>query len=108
MLRHTRRLFVCICFLAPATAWGHNVGVECKVHAERVDVEVFFDDNTPGGQASVQVVNERGEVVASGATDALGKWSFPRPGPGKHHVRVDAGAGHHAECTLPDQSSESE
>jgi hypothetical protein len=67
----------------------------------KVEVEGFYDDNTPAIKADVQVVNAAaGVIVAQGTTDAAGKWFFATPPPGTYEVRVNAGAGHRAKTTL--------
>jgi hypothetical protein len=85
---------------APACAFAHALGVDCTLRGAKVEVEAFYDDNSPAQQAKVQVVNAKDEIVASGVTDAKGMWTFATPPPGKYAVRVDAGAGHRAKKTI--------
>jgi len=96
------RLLACVCLFAllPAAASAHAVGVDCTLRRGIVTVEVFYDDDTAAVKAKVQVVNEKGDVVASGITDKDGRWTFRKPAPGKYEVRADAGAGHRAKKTL--------
>jgi hypothetical protein len=70
--------------------------VDCTLRDGKVEVEAFYDDDSPAAKAKVQVVDLNEKVVASGATDASGKWTFAAPPPGRYEVRVDAGAGHRA------------
>jgi nickel transport protein len=86
--------------IAPACAFGHAVGVDCTLRGAKVEVEAFYDDDSPAQQAKVLVVNARDEFVASGVTDAKGRWTFATPPPGKYEVRVDAGAGHRAKKAI--------
>ncbi len=85
---------------APADAFAHALGVDCTRRGAKVEVEAFYDDDSPAQQAKVQVVNAKDEIVASGVTDAKGMWTFATPPPGKYEVRVDAGAGHRAKKTI--------
>jgi hypothetical protein len=86
--------------LAPTWAFAHAVGVSCILRGDKVEVEAYFDDDSPAVKAKVQVVNAKGEIVASGVTDEKGNWNFARPAPGKYEVRLDAGAGHRAKKTI--------
>ena len=79
---------------------AHAVGADWKIRGDRVDVEVFFDDDTPGRQARIKVRDDANKVVVDGQADDKGMWSFPRPNPGRYQIRVDAGAGHLAVVTL--------
>ena len=74
--------------------------MDCTLKAGKVEVEVFYDDDTPAQKAKVQVVNAKDEVIANGVTDEKGTWSFAAPPPGIYEVRVDAGAGHRAKKTI--------
>jgi hypothetical protein len=85
---------------APAWAFAHAVGVSCAIRGDQIEVEAYFDDDSPAVKAKVQVVNANMEIVASGVTDEKGAWNFPRPAPGKYEVRLDAGAGHRAKKTI--------
>jgi hypothetical protein len=93
---------------APACAFAHALGVDCTRRGDKVEVEAFYDDDSPAQQAKVHVVNARDEIVASGVTDAKGHWTFATPPPGKYEVRVDAGAGHRAKKTINVPGVESE
>jgi hypothetical protein len=85
---------------APACAFAHALGVDCTLRGAEVEVEAFYDDDAPAQMAKVQVVNALDEIIASGVTDAKGRWTFAAPPPGKYEVRVDAGAGHRAKKTI--------
>jgi hypothetical protein len=87
--------FVC-CFFAPQLVWAHALKAHCRVFADKVTVEAFFDDDTPSAQALVKVYDADKKMVAEGKTDAKGFWSFPRPPRGEYQVLVDGGAGHRA------------
>ena len=78
----------------PAPVFAHAVGVDCTVRGDKVEVEGFFDDDSPAQKAKVRVVNAKGELIADGITDEKGRWSFRTPAPGKYQVELDAGAGH--------------
>jgi hypothetical protein len=84
----------------PVHAAAHNLDAECKLVGNRVEVEAFYDDDTPARQARVRVLDARQEVLFEGKTDEQGKWSFPRPAPGEYKVEIDAGAGHRRPVTM--------
>jgi hypothetical protein len=84
----------------PAAVFAHAVGVTCTINADKVEVEAFYDDDSPAFKAKVQIVNAQEEVIANGITDKDGKWTFATPTPGKYQVRIDAGAGHRAKKAL--------
>jgi nickel transport protein len=79
---------------------AHALGAECKVNGARVELEAYFDDDTPARDARVRVEHADGQQVATGCTDAKGRWSFARPRPGHYVVIVDAGAGHRTQLQL--------
>jgi hypothetical protein len=68
-----------------------------------VEVETFYDDGTPAGNARVAVRDATRNLVAEGRTDPRGRWSFHRPAAGRYEVTVDAGAGHRTtvKITIP-------
>lgn len=84
----------------PMAAHAHNIGLECKLKGDKVHVEAYYDDDTPGAKAKVEVADGKNKIIASGITDAKGLWSFPSPEPGQYEVRIDAGAGHRAKKTI--------
>jgi hypothetical protein len=88
----------------PSVARAHAVGAEVKLKDGRVVIEVYYDDDTPGAEASVKVTDPSDKLVAEGKTDERGLWSFPAPLPGKYKVVVDAGAGHKStiSVTIPE------
>src|ERR1019366_3062257 len=77
-----------------------SAGVDCTLRLGRVEVEVFYDDDSPAAKAKVVVVNANDEIVAQGVTDQRGRWAFPKPAAGKYDVRVDAGAGHRTKMKI--------
>ncbi len=92
--------------LTPGKGFAHAVGVAVKLVGATARVEVYFDDDSPGVKAKVEVRNADENVIAKGVADDQGKWSFSAPPPGKYMVHVDAGAGHRAKkrFTVPDPS----
>jgi hypothetical protein len=94
---------------SPNLAVAHALLVDCNLRDGKVEVEAFYDDDTPAPKARVKVVNAEEQVVAGGETDQQGRWSFAMPAPGKYVVVVNAGAGHRKEKTIevparPDES----
>ena len=93
--------------LAAPPARAHALGAECKLVGQSVEVEAYYDDDTPAGNARVSVLDEKERPLVEGRTNAKGCWSFPRPGPGKYQVVVDAGSGHRTtvKITIPGVSA---
>jgi hypothetical protein len=91
-------LFLVVGAVRPASA--HALGAECKLQGDRVEVEAYYDDDTPARDAQVVVQDAAGKHVAEGRTNDKGMWSFARPDPGRYRVTVDAGAGHRATVTM--------
>src|SRR5262245_31356111 len=90
-------------FLVLATApsaFAHALGAECSLRGDRVEVEAYYDDDTPARDARVIVRDVAKKNVAEGRTNDKGFWSFPRPEPGRYRVTVDAGAGHRTTVTI--------
>jgi hypothetical protein len=82
----------------PADA--HGLGATCKVQGDRVELEAYYDDDTPAQNARVRVEDELRLLVAEGRTNEQGRWSFARPEPGQYRIAVDAGAGHRTTVAL--------
>lgn len=78
----------------PTVAAAHGLGGEAKLKEGRVQVEGYFDDDTPAAEARVWVVDAAKKRLHEGRMDAKGRWSFPAPGPGRYRVTIDAGGGH--------------
>lgn len=85
---------------------AHNLGAECKLVGDRVQVEAYFDDDTPARDAKITVRTTDGQSLAEGRTDDKGCWSFARPAAGRYEIVVDAGAGHRAvvKVTVPGEA----
>lgn len=90
------RLLVVLALFASLPGWAraHALGVQCKLVDKTLQLEAYFDDDTPAAKAQVQVFDSEKREVLKGVTDAEGRWSAPAPPSGKYQVVVDAGAGH--------------
>ena len=75
---------------------AHGIGAECRLRGDKVEVEAYFDDDSPAANARVTVWDGSKQEIAAGRTDAKGHWSFPTPAAGTYEVVIDAGAGHRA------------
>jgi hypothetical protein len=93
-------LAVLLLTACPGYVFAHAVGVSCTLRGDKVEVEAYYDDDSPAIKAKVQVLNAKDEIVATGITDEKGRWNFDRPAPGLYEVRLDAGAGHRKDTTL--------
>src|SRR5947199_57600 len=81
--------------LMPAPrAEAHGLGAQVKISGARVELEAYYDDDTPARLAKVRVMGAAGEPLGEGRTDSEGRWSFATPPAGVYRVTVDAGAGH--------------
>jgi nickel transport protein len=98
---------VAVVLFTPAAADAHAVGAEPKLVDGRLQVDAFYDDDSPAEDAKISVTDAAGNVVAEGKTDDKGRWSCPAPPPGKYGIKVDAGAGHRAvvKFTVPDPAA---
>jgi hypothetical protein len=81
-------------------AHAHALGVEARLRGGKIEVEAYYSDDTPAGDATVMVHDHAGRFVATGRTDERGKWQFPKPSPGPYTIVVDAGAGHRKSTTI--------
>lgn len=97
-------------FVLPAIASAHAIGLDARIVGDKVRVEVYYDDDTPAGDAKVEVLDGEKALVAEGKTDEKGVWTFAKPKAGKYAVRVDAGDGHAAKTTItiPGEAAESQ
>ena len=93
-----------LALLTAAPARAHALGAECRLRGVHIELDAFYDDDTPAAGAKVRLLDEQKKVVAEGRTDAKGRWTAPRPPAGNYEVVVDAGAGHRAtrKITVPE------
>jgi nickel transport protein len=102
----TAGLALLLTLAAASPAAAHALGAECRLRDGRVEVEAYYDDDTPAPDAKVRVLDPQENTIVQGRTDAQGRWSFPTPRPGKYRVIVDAGAGHRATVPMTVPASE--
>src|SRR4051812_30615600 len=96
----TRLIAVGVVLGTAAPGFAHKLGAEAKLVGNRIEVEAYFDDNTPAAGARVIALDAAERTVADGRTDERGRWQFPKPDSGLYRLVVDAGAGHRAEVPL--------
>ena len=112
-VRASRRFFVVasaaalVALLSAGRAEAHDMKLSVDIDGDPIKVEARFDDGTPAQMARAKVVRETGEEVAAGTTDENGRWSFPKPGPGRYRVDIEL-AGHRTSLhfTIPGAESE--
>jgi nickel transport protein len=80
--------------IAAPRAEAHGLGAQCKRNGDRIELEAYYDDDTPAAEAKVSVEDGNKKIIAEGWTDTRGRWSFVCPPPARYLVVVDAGAGH--------------
>lgn len=101
---------VLLTLLTATEAHAHALSAECRLHGNQIEVQAYFDDDTPVRNAQVSVYGPARKEVARGRTDSQGRCTLPAPPPGTYEVIVDAGAGHRAtlKITVPPRDSSSE
>ena len=88
------------CLITAPRAEAHALSGQCKLVGNSVELEAYFDDDSPAADAKVRVLDGAKTAITEGRTDAKGRWSFPRPAMGKYVVVIDAGAGHRTEIAV--------
>jgi len=113
MIQRTSRpvatIVALILILAGANgACAHGIGAEATMTDGKVQIQAYFDDDTPARDAKVHVTDDDGKTIAEGKTDEKGHWTFEAPPAGKYHLVVDAGAGHRRKLavTIPSDAAE--
>jgi hypothetical protein len=103
-------LAVVVVLLAANPAAAHALGAECRLRGNKVEVEAYFDDDTPAQNAKVTVTDSHKQIIAEGRTDEAGRWSFSAPTPGDYLVLVEAGGGHskRVKMTVPSASTQAD
>ncbi|MBU0639292.1 MAG: carboxypeptidase-like regulatory domain-containing protein [Planctomycetes bacterium] len=87
--------------LAAAPAEAHRVDVWAYVAGEQVIVEASYVDGAALQQANVRITDSAGATLATGVTDAEGRFSFTLAEISDHiDIVVDAGDGHQGRRTL--------
>jgi hypothetical protein len=71
-------------------AAAHDLKMMVDLTVDPVKVAAWFDDDTPAQAARVSVVRDTGEEIAAGVTDDQGRWSFPKPSPGRYRIAVES------------------
>jgi nickel transport protein len=82
------------CLALTSRASAHDLGATYTIRDGRVEIEAYFDDDTPAAAARVAVTDSAGKLVAEGKTDRAGRWSFPVPADENYRIVVDHGDGH--------------
>ncbi|MDR2124381.1 MAG: hypothetical protein LBP38_05285 [Desulfovibrio sp.] len=95
-------LFLFLLSFPTAKASAHAVFIYARPNGERICTESWFSRKNKVKGGEVRMENARGELLASGVTDAAGIACFSAPvGAGDLRFIVLAGQGHRAEFTLP-------
>ncbi len=108
MLRYLVSTIAAI-LISSTPALAHRMLLSCTLKADRVIVEVFYDDDTPAQEASVKLGTSEENVIASGKTDERGNWSCPAPRSGTYVVWATS-VGHKAkgEIVIPPKKPSSQ
>jgi nickel transport protein len=81
-------------------AQAHKVYVFAWVEGDTVHVDAYFSKSKKAQDSPVEVLNDAGEKLLEGKTDAEGRFSFKAPQKTNLHVVVSAGMGHKNEFLL--------
>ncbi len=84
--------------LFPISVWAHGIHCFTGMEGGKAFVFAYFSNGEPVKHADVKVFLED-KLFTSGKTGEDGYFYFT-PESGSYKVRVDAGMGHMAECTL--------
>lgn len=82
-----------LCVLAGGVM-AHKITVFAYTEGKRVTVEGYFGDGRKAGNAKVEVIGSKGEILLEGRTDGEGIFSFPVEVPMDLTIFVTDGAGH--------------
>ncbi len=77
-----------IFLLAQSPAYAHRLLVTHKVVEKELHVDVFFEDDSPGDGAKVQL-RQGDTVLTEGAADETGRWRTPLPAAGGYEIRAE-------------------
>lgn len=94
-----RLLSLVIILVSTSNLFAHRLLLITKLEEKHVRVEAFFEDDSPGDDATVQILDESGKVIVEGKTDSTGVYTFPNPPAGKYRVKVSC-VGHVGEAQL--------
>ena len=105
-MKYQSQIALFILVLTPLCVQAHAVDMDWKQVGGKIEVEAFFDDDTPALEARVQILDDQKTVLASAVTDAKGRCVLIAPNPGKYRLVLDAGAGHRKERSITIVASE--
>jgi hypothetical protein len=80
--------------LTPIPAWAHALRADYSIKDGTIQLEAYFDDDSPARNAQVLLQDDNQKTLTEGNTDAMGVCSLPTPPPGRYFLIVDAGMGH--------------
>jgi hypothetical protein len=82
---------------------AHAINLWCYVENDRVYVEGFFMGGQKTKHTQVFVVNEQGEKILTGTTDAEGKFDFEPPYQGNMTVFLHVDESHQVDFELTEE-----
>jgi len=86
--------------LTPFSAGAHGLGIEARLRAGTLHLEVYFDDNSPVAHAQLRLLDRENHLLVEAITDAEGVYSLPAPAPGAYRVEIRGEDGHFAKASL--------
>jgi nickel transport protein len=94
--------------LASGPLFAHKISVLGWVEEDTVFIEGYFSGGTKPRDAELQIFDPDGNILAEGRTDDNGEYSFKVPAVTTLRVHLNAGAGHQAECEIPEEEIRAE
>lgn len=88
---------------AIGSAWGHAAIVWAYVENNMVYVEAFFPSGAKIQNATVLVIDAKGETLLEGKTDTEGKFSYKPTNRKSQTILIKAGESHVGDFELTDE-----
>jgi hypothetical protein len=78
-----------VAFLGPNWALAHDLQGRISLHPDAIIVDAWFTDDTPAQEATVSIVDARGNEVLAGKTDDKGVCRLRTLGTGKYKAVIE-------------------
>lgn len=99
----TTLLFLSFLLLSTSGAFAHKISIVAWAEGNTIFTESVFGGGTTPKQAKIEVFNLDGKKLLDGTTNDNGEFQFKAPERISMKIKVDAGMGHQATCTLDKQ-----
>lgn len=85
----------------------HDLCAEVKRQGNQLQIEAWFDNDTPADLATVRILQNE-KILRESKTDERGLCTLPAPDPGQYVLQVHAGGGHRTEVAFTIESEKTE